>query len=149
MAKTNDSQEEKRKKREEWSLPFALPALRSNHGLVGRTGRSLIPLGIPNLQWVAQLNAGDATCSNGGRTGRYSKPNISAALRLQCTRARAPAGFKDTSYFKYSAPHRKLQGGARRRAGRGGSRVLRFGLEFKLAISHSGKRRLFVHSFSN
>src|SRR3989338_10375740 len=97
MAKTNDSQEEKRKKREEWSLPFALPALRSNHGLVGRTGRSLIPLGIPNLQWVAQLNAGDATCSNGGRTGRYSKPNISAALRLQCTRARAPAGFKDTS----------------------------------------------------
>jgi len=97
MAKTNDSQEEKRKKREEWSLPFALPALRSNHGLVGRTGRSLIPLGTPNLQWVAQLNAGDAACSNGGRTGRYSKPNISAALRLQCTRAETPARFKDTS----------------------------------------------------
>src|SRR3989338_1924828 len=97
MAKTNDSQEEKRKKREEWSLPFALPALRSNHGLVGRTGRSLIPLGTPNLQWVAQLNAGDATCSNGGRTGRYSKQNLSAAPRLQGTRARAPAGFKDTS----------------------------------------------------
>src|SRR3989304_5889200 len=102
MGKTNDSQEEKRKKREEWSLPFALPALRSNHGLVGRTGRSLIPLGTPNLQWVAQLNAGDAACSNGGRTGRYSKPNISAALRLQCTRAETPARFKDTSYFKYS-----------------------------------------------
>src|SRR3989344_9076328 len=52
-------------------------------------------------------------------------------------------GGAGSSYFKYSAPSRKLQGGARRHAGRGGSRVLRFGLEFKLAISLSGKRRLF------
>jgi hypothetical protein len=39
-----------------------------------------------------------------------------------------------------------LQGGARRRAGRGGSRVLRFGLEFKLAISQNliGKKKTFL-----
>src|SRR3989338_4914995 len=52
-------------------------------------------------------------------------------------------GASGSSYFKYSAPCRKLQGGARRRAGRGGSRVLRFRAEFKLAISLSGKRKLF------
>jgi len=62
-------------------------------------------------------------------------------LRGHC--AAGGGGGAGSSYFKYSAPSRKLQGGARRRVGRGGSRVLRFRAEFKLAISHSGKRKLF------